>query len=234
MTDSEENIKDLPFNEKVDFIFSYNKNTPLFVRKADYELEKRNLDGAVEILTKGIKEFPNYAAPYLLLGKIFALKGDYSIAIENIKKGSDLIHSRKTYGFYLNEIENIKNKISLGFSNDTKVEKETIKEVPKEIAEEESFEKEKLEPKPLPIDKKLGDLVKEISPETRISQSSEKIEQEKSFGKNIIISDTLAKIYTSQGEYKEAIDIYNLLKEKHPEKIDFYSKKIEELKSKMG
>jgi tetratricopeptide (TPR) repeat protein len=234
MIDSEGNIKDLPFRDKVDFIFSYNKNTPLFVRKADYELEKKKLDEAVEILTKGIKEFPNYAAPYLLLGKIFALRGDYSIAIENIKKGSDLIHSRKTYGFYLNEIENIKNKISLGFSNDTKIEKEAVKETPKEIMEDESFEKEKrLEPKPLPIDKKLGDLVKEIAPDIQNNLPVERNEQEKSFGKNIIISDTLAKIYISQGEYKEAIDIYNLLKDKHPEKIDYYSKKIEELKSKM-
>ncbi len=235
MIDSEENINDLPFQDKVDFIFSYNKTTPLFVRKADYELEKKNLDDAIEILTKGIKDFPNYAAPYLLLGKIFALKGDYSIAIENIKKGSDLIPSRKTYGFYLNEIENIKNKISLGFSNESKIEKEVVKEVPKEVKKEVSFEKEeKLEPKPLPIDKKLGDLVKEISPETQNSPLVERIEQEKSFGKNIIISETLAKIYISQGEYKEAIDIYNLLKEKHPEKIDYYSKKIEELKSKLG
>ena len=206
----------LPEQEKIDLIYSYNKLTPLFVRKAGYEIENKNFEDAIEILTKGLKNFPNYAVPYLLLGKAYALKGDYSEAIENIKKGSDLIPSKKTYDFYLNEIENIKNKISLGFIN-------------KSPAEEVLNEKEES----LPQDEKLIELVREISPEQKSERPPERAEQEKSFGKNIIVSETLAKIYISQGEYNEAIEIYNLLKEKHPDKVEYYSKKIDELKSKL-
>lgn len=220
MINSKESIQ-LPEHEKIDLIYSYNKLTPLFVRKAGFEIERKNLDDAVEILTKGLKIFPNYAAPYLLLGKAYALKGDYTEAIENIKKGSDLIPSKKTYDYYLSEIENIKNKISLGFKNVS-------------TAEEISSEKEETYGgKSLPKDEKLKDLVRELSPEQKTERHVEKSEQEKSFGKNIIVSETLAKIYVSQGEYNEAIEIYNLLKEKHPEKVEHYQKKIDELKSKL-
>jgi len=220
MIDSKDTNRYLPEPEKVNLIYSYNKLTPLFVRKADYELEKKNLEEAIEILVKGLKNFPDYAAPYLLLGKAYALRGDYAEAIESIKKGTDLIPSKRTYDFYLNEIENIKNKVSLGFMNAN-------------AAEEASSEKEEqYGTKSFLKEEKLRELVREISPE-KTDPSQERTEQEKSFGKNIIVSETLAKIYISQGEYNEAIEIYGLLKEKHPDKVEYYSKKIDELKSKL-
>lgn len=220
MVNSKKNYQ-LPEKEKIDLIYSYNKLTPLFARKAGYELDKKNLEDVIEILTKGLKNYPNYAVPYLLLGKAYALKGDYTEAIENIKKGSDLIPSKKTYDFYLNEIENIKNKVSLGFSNVNKAE------------ETSSVNEEIYGINSIPKDEKLRDLVRELSPEHKTERPVKRTEQEKSFGKNIIVSETLAKIYISQGEYNEAIEIYNLLKEKHPDKVEYYSKKIDELKSKL-
>ena len=225
MVEIKENYRRLPDPDKVDLIYTYNKKTPLFVRKADYTLEENDLEEAIQILTKGLKNYPNYAAPYLLLGKAYALKGDYTLAIENIKKGSELIPSEKTFDYYLNEIENIKNRISLGFSSYTYSEIHNI--------QEETEREGEYEIKSFPKDMEIEELVKEIAPETGIQKEGEKIEPEKSFGKNIIVSETLAKIYTSQGEYKEAIEIYNLLKEKHPEKVDYYSQKIEEINDKL-
>ncbi len=226
MAETKKNYRQMPEPDKIELIYSYNKITPLFVRKADYEMEKNNLEDAIEILTKGIKAHPNYAVSYILLGKVYSLRGDYTIAIENIKKGSDLIHSEKTFDFYLNEMDNIKNKISLGFSS--------LNEIEERETEEETDKNEKFDIKYLPKDEKLEELVKEISPETETYIKVEKAGKEKVLGKNIIISETLAKIYISQGEYKEAIEIYNLLKEKHPDKADYYAQKIEELKSKFS
>ena len=220
MANSNKNYQ-LPEQEKIDLIYSYNKLTPVFARKAGYELDKKNLEVAIEILIKGLKNFPTYAVPYLLLGKAYALKGNYTEAIENIKKGSDLIPSKKTYDFYLNEIENIKNKVSLGFSNVNKAE------------ETSSVNEEIYGINSIPKDEKLRDLVRRFSPEQKTEHPVKRTVQEKSFGKNIIVSETLAKIYISQGEYNEAIEIYNLLKEKHPDKVEYYSKKIDELKSKL-
>ncbi len=224
MAETKKNYRQMPEPDKIELIYSYNKTTPLFIRKADYEMEKNNLDEAIEILIKGIKAHPNYAASYILLGKVYALRGDYTIAIENIKKGSDLIHSEKTFDFYLNEMDNIKNKISLKFSS--------FNEIEERETEEETDKNEKFDIKYLPKDEKLEELVKEISPETETHIKVERAGKEKVLGKNIIVSETLAKIYISQGEYKEAIEIYNLLKEKHPDKADYYAQKIEELKSK--
>lgn len=209
------------YSDKVDLIYSYNQRTPLFVRKAGFELKKKNIDEAIDILSKGLKSFSGYAAPYFLLGKALALKGNYSEAIEQIKKGSDIISSKRTYDYYLDEIENIKNRKSIKFTE------------PEELAEEEELpdkeKKEKEEIKFLPKDEEIEQLVKEISPEKTPTEKK----PQKLSGKNIIVSETLAKIYVSQGEYKEALEIYGLLKEKHPDKVDYYSKRIEELKDKL-
>ena len=51
--------------------------------------------------------------------------------------------------------------------------------------------------------------------------------------KQFLVSETLAKIYISQGELKEAISIYEKLIERKPENKEEYSLAIEELKSRL-
>ena len=48
-----------------------------------------------------------------------------------------------------------------------------------------------------------------------------------------LVSETLAKIYISQGEFKEAISIYEKLTERKPENKEKYLHSIEELKSRL-
>jgi tetratricopeptide (TPR) repeat protein len=48
-----------------------------------------------------------------------------------------------------------------------------------------------------------------------------------------LVSETLAKIYISQGEFKEAISIYEKLIERKPEHKEKYLHSIEELKSRL-
>lgn len=213
------------FYNKVNFIYSNNKKTPLFVSKAFQEIKNKNVNSAIDILINGITAFPNFAAAYLLLGKAFALNEDYNLAIENIKKGSDLIHSKKTYDFYLNEIEIIKKRKSLGGE---------------EIDDSENDDEEnnlnrnenKFSSRPLPIDDSLEDLVKELSSD-KLEEPKKNKSGGKSSGETVIISETLAKIYSAQGGYQEAIEVYEKLKEKYPDKIPYYTQKIEELKLKL-
>jgi tetratricopeptide (TPR) repeat protein len=173
------------------------------------------------------------------LGKAYMLLGNYSSALKNIKTGSDMIHSKQTYDFYLNEIEEIKKQRSFfgiskrtGFlSSEDKEENENQTDFfMKETAVKENS-------KAAPIDERLDELAKEIS-SAKISENvGETYIEDKPFKKvtesHIIISDTLAKIYTAQGEYKEAIEIYSQLKQKNPEKLEYYNQKIEELKAKL-
>ena len=49
----------------------------------------------------------------------------------------------------------------------------------------------------------------------------------------LLVSETLAKIYISQGEYSEAIKIYEKLIERKPENKEKYFNSIEELKSRL-
>jgi tetratricopeptide (TPR) repeat protein len=191
-------------------------------------------------LNQGLNDYPQFAAAYLLLGRAYTLLGNYSLALKNIKTGSDMVHSKQTYDFYLNEIEEIKKQRSFFeiskraglFTSEEKDENEDQVDMFKE----ESVKIQKTV-EDSPIDERLEELAREISSakiseqmgETFIdNQPSKKISES-----HIIISDTLAKIYTAQGEYKEAIEIYGQLRQKNPEKLEYYNQKIEELKAKL-
>jgi len=50
---------------------------------------------------------------------------------------------------------------------------------------------------------------------------------------HILVSETLAKIYISQGELTEAIKIYEKLMERKPESKEKYLQSIEELRSRL-
>src|SRR5690606_38593383 len=51
---------------------------------------------------------------------------------------------------------------------------------------------------------------------------------------NSLISETLAKIYINQGEFLEAIHVYEKLIAKNPDKKDYYEIKIDEIKIRMN
>ncbi len=228
------------FDEKVNLIYEYDKKSPLFIRVANTEINNNNVEKAIAILNQGIDNFPQYAAAYLLLGRAYMLLGNYSLALKNIKTGSDLIHSKQTYDYYLNEIEEIKKQrsffeISKRAGLFTSEEKDVHEDQSDLFNEKPAEELKSAEDSP--IDERLEELAKEISSAKISEQMGETFVDDKPLKKisesHIIISDTLAKIYTAQGEYKEAIEIYGQLRQKNPEKLEYYNQKIEELKAKL-
>ena len=54
-----------------------------------------------------------------------------------------------------------------------------------------------------------------------------------SSGETELVSETLAKIYVSQGEFSEAIKIYQKLVERKPESREKYISLVNELKSRL-
>ncbi len=227
------------FNDKVSLIYEYNKKSPLFARAANTEIEKNNLEKAVSILLNGLKIYPDYPAAYILLGKAHTLSGNYGQALKNYKTGCELINSRKTFDFYVKELENIKRQRSL-FDNNTKnaflfIEED---EIPKENrfysdlkTSSDSYEDLNS------IEQRLGEIAQKIS-DAQIPEEKEndKISRQKSndFSEsNLIVSETLAKIYINQGEYFEAIEVYKKLMKKNPQKSEYYSQKINAIKSEL-
>lgn len=220
------------FNQKVSLIYEYNKNSPLFVHIAGSLIESNNPDDAIEILDNGLKKYPEYAVAYFLLGKAYTIKGLYSQALKYVKRGSELIHSPKTYDYYLREMEAIKKQRS--FFKVTRWE---------DIVEEEELSD--------PSIKDIEDSLKTQPPLTEsikkfnedLMEAKETIQQAKEnqtpslkqlTENNLIISETLAKIYINQGEFLEAISVYEKLISKYPEKTDYYQIKIEEIKIRMN
>ena len=49
----------------------------------------------------------------------------------------------------------------------------------------------------------------------------------------MFVSETLAKIYVTQGEFREAIEVYQKLVKKTPSKQEYYLQKISELQSQL-
>lgn len=228
------------FNDKVSLIYEYNSKSPLFVRVANSEIENNNIDEAVYILDEGLKSYPNYAAAYLLLGKAYILLGNYSNAFKYIKKGSDLIHSKKTYDFYLKELENVKKQRSLflGSSrnvflpeNEMQLNPDTVKPSDSGFPKQDSGENFRS------VDDSLEQIAKEISSaninDIHGNEILSGMTDDNDSGSSLIVSETLAKIYTTQGELSEAIEVYKKLIKKNPQKEEYYTQKIEELKSSL-
>ncbi len=230
------------FNDKVNLIYEYDKRSPLFVRTANTEIEKNNIQKAIEILSSGIKGYPDYAAAYILRGKAYTLLGNYGKALQNIKTGCDLIHSSQTYDFYLGEIENIKKQRSLfepgrrSSFMPSHSEEDEKKDEPLFI-EPEDEEESKLHD----FEERLDLLAKEISqakmPAAEMSDTETEPEladyKTTPSSENLIVSETLAKIYIAQGEYIEAVNVYEKLKIKNPANQDYYNEKIQELQKQI-
>uniref|UniRef100_UPI00404B4C8C tetratricopeptide repeat protein n=1 Tax=Ignavibacterium sp. TaxID=2651167 RepID=UPI00404B4C8C len=212
------------FNEKVSLIYEYNKQTPLFVRMANIQLEKNNPQEALIILNAGLIHYPDHPVAIFLIAKAHTALGNYSQAIKFLKKGSELIHSPKTYDFYLREIEAIKKQ---NIFYDVGNKSEITSEIKKEEKDLTSIS--------------LTDTVKKIAEELKEAEDvlihSATTTAENSSIKMIddttIVSETLAKIYVNQREYQEAIKIYEKLKKKIPEKSHYFDLKIGELKLKL-
>jgi tetratricopeptide (TPR) repeat protein len=222
------------FNQKVSLIYEYNNKSPLFARVAENEIEKNNIDTAIKILTEGLINHPDFSVAYFLLGKAYSIQGNYGQALKSIKKGSELIHSPKTFDYYLREIDAIKKQRQLfnvsrwaNTSNENSMQNvQTQSNESNQIKTSES------------IEETLNKLTAEIEGTSKvIKEAKKKIEDNriKEYTNNdFIVSETLAKIYITQGEFKEAISVYKKLKIKNPDKEVYFDSKIVELKARLS
>lgn len=221
------------FDEKVSLIYEYNKKSPLFVREANTEIFANNVEKAVEILHQGLNYFPNYPTAHIVLAKALTLLGQYDEALVSFKKGCGLINSEPSYNFFAEEVESSKKLRSafgkiprqpFTFENDFYEEQsETFEEKPEPLILEKKF------------DDRLGEIAEKIS-SIRLSPpkgENREVENDSEFPSEVkIASETLAKIYVAQGEFKEAIEMYQRLIPKNPSKKEYFLERISELQAK--
>lgn len=191
------------FNEKVNLIYEYNKQSPLFVRVANNEIDKNNFEKALEILNEGIAKYPDYPIAHIMLGKTLNLLGKYKEALDAFFKASELLNSPGTFEHYRCEVDNLKKqRIFLNQDDTVKPEKKNIS-LQEELSSFDSMDERK------------------TSTESRKS------------GNDSIVSETLANIYINQGEFREAVKIFEKLINKNPQKKDYYLQKINDIKAKL-
>lgn len=229
------------FNNKVSLIYESNKKSPLFIRKADEEIRNNQIEKAVEILIAGLKIYPDYAAAHFILGRAYSLLGQFNLALKSIKTGSVLINSSVTYDFYLKEIDAVRKQRSLFdstsrtsfFSSD--IDSAQPVSFPEIKKEDEPKVFENNDNQLADIDDRLEEIARNISL-VKLNASTANLNYEFSDIDNFVeqdmfVSETLAKIYITQGEFKEAIEVYQKLIKKTPAKQDYYLQKISDLQS---
>ncbi len=191
--------------DKFAFVFEFNNNSPLIVYKAAKELADNNIAEAIDLLNKAIDNFPYYPTPHYLLALALAHNEEFEKAKLMLSKAHNLLDCEETYKYYTNEIEQIKKKIKeLGNNFD-----DTVNKVLNETLSESDEENNLLPSSENPLENQNDQ--KTILPE------------------GTIITETLAEIYSSQGNYNEAIEIYQKLKNIQPQKAEKYEKRISEL-----
>ena len=226
-------------SDKANLIYKNNTNSALFVRTAQYQLENNNIDAAIEILNKGLKVYPDHPVAYLLLGKAYIMLGNYNLAEEFIRKGSSLIQCRDTYDYYIGEAAKTRDQRSMFNLTRDKL-------FAKPVAENDSMEQRKAvledhQPKDSKelqnrIDDRFERLVSTVS---KVKALDKKDPEGTETNKNnpettLLVSETLAEIYCTQGEFNEAINVYEKLIKRDPGKTDYYSKKIEEIRKSLN
>lgn len=206
--------------DKVSLVYESDRNSPLFVRYANYELQNNNLENALNILQEGIKRFPHHPVAHILLGKTHAQSGNYAQAASHIKSAASVLHMAKTLEYYLNEFESLKSQRSVFQSVSRKAFLTNNMRNGKEGSVNQTENHE--------LSRSLRETINEIT------SGGKRVEQKQNGGNllrpdNMIVSETLAKIYLAQGEAQEAVKVYKQLMKKTPDKTEYYQKKIDEI-----
>jgi tetratricopeptide (TPR) repeat protein len=226
--------------EKLALIYEYNKKSLMFIRAADIQISNNNLQIALDILSDGLKLYPDYPTAYLLLGKILVLQGEYTKAEKAFTKGAEILNNKSTLDYYINDMEKLRSGDShftvsrrVSFASDEL--NELIDENNVNIDEFISGSKPKN--KNREFEDRLDDLAKEISGIKIIVDENLPVSEKPAgtiYQDQEIVTETMANIYLSQRKFREAVNIFEKLKIKLPSRNDYFQKKIDEVKMQMN
>ena len=221
------------FEEKASLIYEYDNRSPLFVRKANKEIDSHNLDSAIDILKAGITLYPEYPSAHILLGKALSFQGKYSEALLEYKQGSFMINSPASYNYYSKELEEIK-KMRSPFAikkRTTFVDTSFNPSITEsQLSKPEAKTNEAFDDSFSLLAQKIAKAKITIPDIDTEPEFNPKATSEIEGG---IVSETLAKIYVAQGKIPEAIKIYEILMRRNPQRANDIVKLIQQLRLKM-
>jgi tetratricopeptide (TPR) repeat protein len=207
-------------------IYERDNNSPLFLLAADQLLKNNELKSALSILENGVKNFPDHPLAFILLAKLNFKLGDPENAEFYLKRFSELLNNVRTLTFYRKEF-NLSDKKSSPFdlsrgnifiNSSDDIFKDDIGEVSTDSVDDR-------------LSQIATELMKRRTEKPDESSSVTPVQKEYLPDKSRLASETFANIYISQGKTEEAIEIYELLLQRNPDKQDYFLRKIEELRS---
>lgn len=235
MSANEDKIK----ADKFALIYEFNNRSPLFTRVASKFLENGEPEKALPILEDGIKNYRTYPTAIILYSLALAMVGNKEDAYNSIEKIRDLFSSNATIDFYKAKIDSIKEAESpadyhfsssifdKGEVNETAPDNIDFESNTNSSEDDSSDSEEDLEALAQKLSNASIPMISD-SDELKISAAKDLEDNSKFPGKSLV-SETLAKIYFNQGNYNEALSIYETLVEIQPEKSDYYKAQIDKI-----
>ena len=218
---------DEKLTNKAKSLYELNNSSPLFLRTAYHYLQIGDEQNALSILEDGSKQFPKHPLAFILMGKAHLNLGNVDLVSAYIKRASEILNSDRTFNFYKDAFNLPDKNVSPFDSSHGSVFLNSVEEevIPAEIYIEQSPA----------IEDRLEELAKKMM-HAKIERTDDAKNYEtepinNKLDKSKLASETLAKIYLSQGSKKEAIEIYKLLIQRNPDKEEYYLKRIEEIQS---
>lgn len=203
-----------------------NTKSASFARLASYYLKEGQYQKAADICLEGLKHFPDYATAHLVLGRSYEAMGRNIEAMLEYRKALKAMPDNPTLQGLFKRVEQREQDAFRAFSDDRsrklKERKETM--TFDKYVEEGTEQKESTAEFLL---RRLQD-VKKTVPQTMSGRSSEETPSP-AVSPSKIVTATLAEIYATQGEYKEAIEAYKKLVSQRPIEAERYAKRIAQL-----
>ena len=201
-------------------------NSPSFARLASYYLREGQHQKAVDICLEGLKHHPQYATAHLVLGKCYEAMGRVVEAMLEYRKALKAMPDSPEVQTLLKNVEQREQESFRAFSEErARKLKERREAVTFEnYAAEGTTQKESTAEFLL---RRLQD-VKKTAPRTDPDSLAGE-EPQPQITPSKIVTATLAEIYATQGEYKEAIEAYRKLVSQRPVETERYEKRIAQL-----
>jgi len=218
---------DEKLSARAKLIYERDGNSPLFLKTADYYLQINDPHSAYNILKNGLKLFPDHPLAHILIGKVQYVLGNTEETESCFRKASELLNSAETFAYYKNKY-NLPDRKSSPFDSSRG---NLFINAEEDFKFDEELEKDESDA----IEDNLSELSQQLM-NARIVHNDNDVsadynKKEYNPDKSKLATETLAKIYLSQGQKSEAIKVYEMLMKRDPEKKDYYLQKIKELKS---
>ena len=200
-----------------------NPASPLFARLASHYLAEGKHDRAVELCRQGLKIHPGYAAGRLVLGRALEAQGRTVEALLEYRKALGSVPDNPTVAALVNGAEQKEQQSFRAFAEESArrlQERRQAMSFETFVADEE------------PPAEGTAEFVLRRMQTARSAPPPQppSVPQAPPAGSGPrIVTATLAEIYASQGEYREAVEAYRKLREQNPAEAVRYDRRIAEL-----